>query len=81
MMTAQKLDDLIDQLPKVRGTLTVDAPIARLTWFRVGGNAEVLFEPADQDDLQAFLQALHCSRWRDCRCNNQARSAFRPNFC
>jgi UDP-N-acetylmuramate dehydrogenase len=58
MMTAQKLDDLIDQLPKVRGTLTVDAPIARLTWFRVGGNAEVLFEPADQDDLQAFLQAL-----------------------
>jgi UDP-N-acetylmuramate dehydrogenase len=58
MMAARKLDHLIEQLPNVRGTLTADAPIARLTWFRVGGNAEVLFEPADQDDLQAFLQAL-----------------------
>jgi UDP-N-acetylmuramate dehydrogenase len=58
MMAARKLDHLIQQLPNVRGTLTADAPIARLTWFRVGGNAEVLFEPADQDDLQAFLQAL-----------------------
>ncbi len=58
MMAARKLDHLIEQLPNVRGALTADAPIARLTWFRVGGNAEVLFEPADQDDLQAFLQAL-----------------------
>ena len=58
MMAAQKLKHLIDQLPKVRGTLTADIPIARLTWFRVGGNAEILFEPADQEDLQAFLQAL-----------------------
>jgi UDP-N-acetylmuramate dehydrogenase len=58
MMAARKLDHLIEQLPTVRGTLTADAPIARLTWFRVGGNAEVLFEPADQDDLQAFLQTL-----------------------
>lgn len=58
MMAARKLDHLIEQLPNVRGTLTADAPIARLTWFRVGGNAEVLFEPADQEDLQAFLQAL-----------------------
>jgi UDP-N-acetylmuramate dehydrogenase len=58
MMAAQKLNHLIEQLPNVRGTLTADAPIARLTWFRVGGNAEVLFEPADQDDLQTFLQAL-----------------------
>ncbi|NKB20204.1 MAG: UDP-N-acetylmuramate dehydrogenase [Alphaproteobacteria bacterium] len=58
MMAAQNLDHLIDQLPKVRGTLTANAPIARLTWFRVGGNAEVLFDPADQDDLQSFLTAL-----------------------
>lgn len=58
MMAAQKPKHLIDQLPKVRGTLRADIPIARLTWFRVGGNAEILFEPADQEDLQAFLQAL-----------------------
>jgi len=57
-MAARKLDHLIEQLPNVRGTLTAGVPIARLTWFRVGGNAEVLFEPADQDDLRAFLQAL-----------------------
>ncbi len=42
----------------MRGTLRADIPVARLTWFRVGGNAEILFEPADQEDLQAFLQAL-----------------------
>ncbi len=58
MMAARNIERLIDQLPQVRGTLTADASIARLTWFRVGGNAEVLFEPADQEDLQAFLEAL-----------------------
>jgi len=48
---------LIDLLPRPRGELTADAPLAPYTWFRVGGPAEVLFQPADLDDLQDFLAA------------------------
>ena len=46
---------LLERLPKVRGELTAHASMAPLTWFRVGGPAEVLFRPADVDDLAAFL--------------------------
>ncbi len=49
---------LIELLPPVRGRLTPDAPIGPLTWFRVGGPAEVLFRPADSVDLAEFLAAL-----------------------
>jgi UDP-N-acetylmuramate dehydrogenase len=52
---AQKGAHLIDRLPRVRGRLTADAPLAPVTWFRAGGPAEVLFRPADADDLAAFL--------------------------
>ncbi|RYH02846.1 UDP-N-acetylmuramate dehydrogenase [Salipiger sp. IMCC34102] len=45
-------------LPKVRGTLTPDRPLDSLTWLRVGGPAEVLFQPADAEDLSDFLKAL-----------------------
>jgi UDP-N-acetylmuramate dehydrogenase len=45
-------------LPAVRGTLTAGRTLADLTWLRVGGPAEVLFQPADRDDLAAFLRAL-----------------------
>ncbi|HEY2540418.1 MAG TPA: UDP-N-acetylenolpyruvoylglucosamine reductase, partial [Stellaceae bacterium] len=45
-------------LPPVRGRLVADAPIGRHTWFGVGGAAEILFEPADRDDLAAFLAAV-----------------------
>lgn len=45
-------------LPKVRGKLTAEAPLAPLVWFKSGGAAEWLFEPADSDDLAAFLAAL-----------------------
>ena len=45
-------------LPQVRGTLTAHRSLADLTWMRVGGPAEVLFQPADIDDLSAFLAAL-----------------------
>ncbi|WP_322889615.1 MULTISPECIES: UDP-N-acetylmuramate dehydrogenase [unclassified Yoonia] len=45
-------------LPSVRGTLTPQRALADLTWMRVGGPAEVLFQPADADDLAAFLAAL-----------------------
>ncbi len=47
-----------DHLPTVRGKLLRDEPLAPFTWFRVGGAAEVLFIPADADDLADFLKAL-----------------------
>jgi len=47
-----------DTLPSVRGKLLRDEPLAPFTWFRVGGAAEVLFIPADADDLADFLKAL-----------------------
>ena len=42
----------------VRGTLTADRPLDGLTWLRVGGPADWLFQPADEADLAAFLAAL-----------------------
>lgn len=45
-------------LPKVRGKLTADAPLAPLVWFKSGGTAQWLFEPADVDDLSDFLAGL-----------------------
>jgi UDP-N-acetylmuramate dehydrogenase len=49
---------LINRMPPVRGRLTANAPIGPMTWFRVGGPAEVLFRPADEADLADFLRAL-----------------------
>ena len=46
------------ELPNVRGTLTPARALADLTWMRVGGPADVLFQPADIEDLSAFLAAL-----------------------
>jgi UDP-N-acetylmuramate dehydrogenase len=57
MMSARQTSSLIDRLPKVRGRLVADAPLAANTWFRVGGPAEVLFRPADMADLTDFLAA------------------------
>ncbi|MCS6986920.1 MAG: UDP-N-acetylmuramate dehydrogenase [Sphingomonadaceae bacterium] len=45
-------------LPPARGRLVACAPLAPLVWFRTGGPAEWLFEPADADDLARFLAAL-----------------------
>jgi UDP-N-acetylmuramate dehydrogenase len=47
-----------DNLPAVRGKLLRGEPLAPFTWFRVGGKADVLFLPADPDDLRDFLKAL-----------------------
>ncbi|MEN8837973.1 MAG: UDP-N-acetylmuramate dehydrogenase [Celeribacter marinus] len=44
--------------PDTRGPLTLQRPLADLTWLRVGGPADALFQPADVDDLQAFLARL-----------------------
>jgi UDP-N-acetylmuramate dehydrogenase len=45
-------------IPQPRGRLTADRALADLTWLRVGGPAEWLFQPADVEDLAAFLKAL-----------------------
>ena len=45
-------------LPDVRGRLLRGESLAPFTWFRVGGPADALFLPADEDDLAAFLAAL-----------------------
>lgn len=57
MARRAKTVGLMDRLPAVRGPYTPGAPLAQLTWFRVGGAAEVMFEPADADDLTAFMAA------------------------
>jgi UDP-N-acetylmuramate dehydrogenase len=44
-------------LPPIRGTYTYGAPLKDLVWFRAGGAAEILFRPADMDDLATFLAA------------------------
>jgi UDP-N-acetylmuramate dehydrogenase len=49
---------IVSALPQSRGRLTADAPLAPLVWFKSGGTAEWLFEPADSDDLCDFLAAL-----------------------
>jgi UDP-N-acetylmuramate dehydrogenase len=46
------------QLPEPRGTLTPNRPLADLTWLRVGGPADWLFQPADEADLIDFLGKL-----------------------
>ena len=42
-------------MPAVRGQVVADAPLNKMTWLGVGGSAEILFTPADQDDLEFFL--------------------------
>ncbi len=54
-MTAGTRTSLIGRLPPLRGALHTAAPLRRVAWFRVGGPAEVLFAPADRDDLGVLL--------------------------
>ncbi|MEO5578959.1 MAG: UDP-N-acetylmuramate dehydrogenase [Sphingomicrobium sp.] len=48
----------VSEKVEVRGKLKPDAPLAPLVWFKSGGAAETLFEPADQADLVAYLESL-----------------------
>jgi UDP-N-acetylmuramate dehydrogenase len=50
--------DLKARMPELRGRLAANQDMAPLTWFRVGGPAQVLFTPADEDDLTYFLAKL-----------------------
>jgi UDP-N-acetylmuramate dehydrogenase len=52
------LTDWRDRLPEVRGRLARDEALAPFTWLRVGGPAELLFLPKDEDDLSVFLAGL-----------------------
>ena len=47
----------VNDLPPVRGKYVEGADLSAFTWFRVGGPADVLFMPADEDDLAEFLKA------------------------
>ena len=50
--------DLVALAPRLRGRLVANTPIGEATWFRVGGPAQLLFSPADDDDLAYVLSAL-----------------------
>lgn len=50
--------DWRDTLPELRGSVRRDAPLAPCTWFHVGGLADLLVRPADEEDLATFLAAL-----------------------
>lgn len=50
--------DLKAAMPRLRGRLLANQSLAELTWFRVGGPAQVLFTPSDADDLAYFLERL-----------------------
>ncbi len=58
MFTSPLLNNLIEFLPKVRGKYQKDEPMSKHTWFAVGGPAEILYHPADQEDLKYFLRNL-----------------------
>ena len=52
------LASLGDRLATLRGRITPNAEMDKITWFRAGGLADALFQPADEDDLAAFLKAV-----------------------
>lgn len=55
---AKLLERLGSGVDGLRGRLTPDAPMDRMTWFQAGGPAELLFQPQDVEDLQAFLKLV-----------------------
>jgi UDP-N-acetylmuramate dehydrogenase len=52
------MTDWRDRVPAVRGDIRRDVPLNGLTWLKVGGPADIVFNPADDEDLAAFLRAL-----------------------
>lgn len=58
MSFADITPELHAALPELRGRLTPNAMMADITWFRVGGPAQVLFSPADEADLAYFLKGI-----------------------
>jgi UDP-N-acetylmuramate dehydrogenase len=58
MSSAARVADLAAMMPELRGRLLQDQSLAELTWFRVGGPAQILFMPEDEADLAYFLAQL-----------------------
>ncbi len=58
MARRTRVTSLLDRMPTVRGRLQADVDLAQLAWFRSGGLADILFQPADVEDLADFLAAL-----------------------
>jgi len=58
MTCLDNLPALKAQMPRLRGRLIANQPLAELTWFRVGGPAQALFMPEDEQDLSYFLAHL-----------------------
>ena len=58
MIFPDLVPELTKALPNLRGTLTPGTVLADLTWFRVGGPAQLLFRPADEADLAYFLKTI-----------------------
>jgi UDP-N-acetylmuramate dehydrogenase len=52
------LEEIPDLADGIRGKLTPNQPLSAVTWFRTGGPAQLMFQPADEDDLAAFLKKL-----------------------
>src|SRR3954469_14322544 len=52
------LESLGEGVKDIRGRITPDAPMDRVTWFRAGGLAELMFQPHDVEDLSTFLRHL-----------------------
>ena len=57
MMAVPKTPGWVERLPAVRGRYTPAVDLSRTVWFRAGGVADVIFRPADSDDLAHFLAA------------------------
>lgn len=58
MTSGGLIEEIRAAVPDLRGRLTANAQLADITWFRVGGPAEVLFSPADEADLAGLLKAV-----------------------
>ena len=62
------MTSILDRLPKVRGSYTPNDLMARHTWFGVGGPADILFSPLDEQDLALFWpiapMIFRYCRWR-----------------
>ena len=56
--TRDLMPELSAAMPELRGRLIANQPMADITWFRVGGPAQVMFSPADEQDLCYFLSHL-----------------------
>jgi UDP-N-acetylmuramate dehydrogenase len=58
MMAAARTPEFVETLPRLRGRVQANAPLAPFSWFRVGGPADALVRPADAEDLAHFLRVM-----------------------